>query len=49
MYLLEKAEVALVTGDAFGSPECVRISYATSLDILKEAVDRIEQAIKALT
>lgn len=48
MYLLEEAEVALVTGEAFGSPECVRISYATSMEVLKEAVDRIEKAIKAL-
>lgn len=48
MYLLEKAEVALVTGDAFGSPKCIRISYATSLDILKTAMDRIENALNQL-
>ena len=48
LYLLEVAEVALVTGEAFGSPECIRISYATSLDVLKEAMDRIENALNQL-
>lgn len=48
MYLLEKAEVAMVTGEAFGSPECIRISYATSLDVLEDAMNRIEKAIKEL-
>lgn len=48
MYLLEKAEVALVTGEAFGSPECIRISYATSLDILTEAMDRVTTALNQL-
>ncbi|MBL4707675.1 MAG: pyridoxal phosphate-dependent aminotransferase [Flavobacteriales bacterium] len=48
MYLLEKAEVALVTGEAFGSPECIRISYASSLEVLKEAMDRVEKALKEL-
>ena len=44
-YLLEKAQVALVPGSAFGNPECVRISYAASDDTLKEALDRIEKAL----
>lgn len=48
LYLLEKAEVALVTGEAFGSPNCIRISYATSIEILEEAINRIEKAITAL-
>ena len=48
MYLLEEAEVALVTGDAFGSPSCIRISYATSLTVLEEAVNRIEKALNKL-
>lgn len=48
MYLLEKAEVALVTGEAFGSPECIRISYATSMDVLIEAMNRMEKALKEL-
>ena len=44
-YLLEKAQVALVPGSAFGNPECLRISYAASDDTLKEALDRIEAAL----
>lgn len=41
MLLLEKANVATVTGDAFGAPNCIRISYAASQENLKEAVRRI--------
>ena len=41
MLLLEKANVATVTGDAFGAPNCIRISYAASQEELKEAVKRI--------
>ena len=41
MLLLEKANVATVTGDAFGAPNCIRISYAASQENLKEAVKRI--------
>lgn len=41
MLLLEKANVATVTGDAFGAPNCVRISYAASQDELREAIRRI--------
>ena len=41
MLLLEKANVATVTGDAFGAPDCIRISYAASQENLKEAVKRI--------
>jgi len=41
MLLLEKANVATVTGDAFGAPNCVRISYAASQEELKEAIKRI--------
>jgi aspartate aminotransferase len=48
MYLLNTARVSCVTGDAFGDPNCIRISYATSLDMLKEAVSRIHQALAAL-
>lgn len=44
-YLIEKAGVALVPGTAFGSPGYIRISYATSLDVLKDALDRIENVI----
>lgn len=44
-YLIEKAGVALVPGSAFGSPGYIRISFATSLDVLKDALDRIEKVI----
>ncbi len=45
MYLLEHANVATVTGDAFGNPNCIRISYAASKEQIKEAVTRIKNAI----
>lgn len=48
MYLINKAHVALVPGDAFGDPECIRFSYATSNDLLVEAVARIKKALAAL-
>lgn len=40
--LLEQAHVALVTGDAFGAPGYVRLSFATSLDVLRTGLDRLE-------
>ncbi|MFW5707902.1 MAG: pyridoxal phosphate-dependent aminotransferase [Bacteroidota bacterium] len=48
MYILNKVYVALVPGDAFGSPECLRISYATSDNLLIEAVERIKKALAPL-
>lgn len=45
MYLLSQANVATVTGDAFGNPDCIRISYATSEDLLTEAIRRIKEAL----
>jgi aspartate aminotransferase len=48
LYLLDKAQVATVGGDAFGAPECIRISYATSDDLLVEAVKRITVALGRL-
>lgn len=48
MYLLEEAHVGLVPGEAFGSPQCIRISYATSEDQLKTALKRIKEAIEKL-
>jgi aspartate aminotransferase len=45
MYLLAEAGVATVTGDAFGNPSCIRISYATSEDLLAEAIKRIKEAL----
>ncbi|KAL2551423.1 Bifunctional aspartate aminotransferase and glutamate/aspartate-prephenate aminotransferase [Forsythia ovata] len=44
-YLLDKAQVALVPGDAFGEDSCIRISYAASLSTLQEAVERIKKAL----
>ena len=46
MYLLEEANVATVTGDAFGNPDCIRLSYATSEDILTDALSRIKKALE---
>jgi len=48
LYLLDKAQVATIGGDAFGAPECLRISYATSDDLLIEAVKRIKGALGKL-
>ncbi|RTY87518.1 pyridoxal phosphate-dependent aminotransferase [Flavobacterium sp. GT3R68] len=45
MYLLAEANVATVTGEAFGNPNCIRFSYATSEDLLKEAMRRIKEAV----
>lgn len=49
LYLLDKAHVATVGGSAFGAPECLRISYATSDDQIIEAVKRIKAALEALS
>tara|TARA_B110000858_G_scaffold76636_3_gene88879 strand:- start:124 stop:1317 length:1194 start_codon:yes stop_codon:yes gene_type:complete len=49
MYILETAKVAVVTGNAFGSPNCIRISYASSMVKLKEAMDRIATALNNLS
>ena len=45
MYLLEHANVATVTGEAFGNPNSIRISYAASADQIKEAIKRIKEAV----
>lgn len=45
MYLLSEANVATVTGDAFGNPNCIRLSYATSDKLLTEAFKRIKEAL----
>lgn len=45
MYLLEAANVATVTGDAFGNPDCIRISYAAAESQLREAIKRIKEAL----
>ena len=49
LYLLEEARVASVSGAAFGTPECIRLSYAASDDVLAEAVRRIERACRQLS
>ncbi|MCG9972173.1 pyridoxal phosphate-dependent aminotransferase [Christiangramia crocea] len=46
LFLLEEANVATVTGDAFGNPECIRISYAASEQQIEEALNRIKNAVK---
>ncbi|WP_127138417.1 pyridoxal phosphate-dependent aminotransferase [Flagellimonas oceanensis] len=45
LYLLEHANVATVTGEAFGNPNCIRISYAASEKELKEAISRIKDVL----
>ncbi|XP_028755130.1 bifunctional aspartate aminotransferase and glutamate/aspartate-prephenate aminotransferase isoform X2 [Neltuma alba] len=48
-FLLDKAQVALVPGSAFGDDNCVRISYSSSLTTLQEAVKRIKESLVPLT
>ncbi len=45
LFILEKANVATVTGEAFGTPNCIRISYAASESQIREAIKRIKQAL----
>lgn len=45
LYLLEEAKVATVTGEAFGDPNCIRLSYAASETEIKEAMRRIKEAL----
>jgi aspartate aminotransferase len=46
MYLLAEANVATVTGEAFGNPNCIRLSYATSENLLIEAFKRIKEVLE---
>ena len=48
LYLLNEAHVATVGGDAFGSPKCFRMSYATSDENITEAMKRIKEACAKL-
>lgn len=48
MYLLSEANVALVTGEAFGDPNCIRISYAAAEEVLVEAMNRVRVALEKL-
>ncbi len=45
LYLLEEARVATVTGEAFGDPNCIRLSYAASEGEIREAIKRIKEAL----
>ncbi len=45
LFLLEEAHVATVTGEAFGNPNCIRISYAASQEEIKTAIERIKNAL----
>lgn len=48
MFLLEDAQVSLVTGEAFGAPECIRLSYAASEEELRKAVVNMKESLKKL-
>ena len=48
MYLLDEALVAVVTGEAFGAPNCIRLSYAASEDVLNEAIRRLQHAFNKI-
>ena len=48
LYILKEAHVSLVTGEAFGAPNSIRLSYAASEDELKEALNRIKNALAKL-
>lgn len=49
LYLLDQAQVSVVTGDAFGDPNCIRLSYAASEEDLREAITRIKAAVSKLS
>lgn len=49
MYLLEEARVSMVTGEAFGNPNCLRLSYAASEAELKEALTRVKESLSKLS
>ena len=48
MYILETEYVGLVSGGAFGNEKCIRISYATSKELITEALTRIKRALSKL-
>ncbi|MEM8895510.1 MAG: pyridoxal phosphate-dependent aminotransferase [Bacteroidota bacterium] len=49
MYILEDAHVSVVTGQAFGDPNCIRLSYAASEEDLHEAISRIKKSLDKLS
>ena len=48
LYLLDQCLLALVPGEAFGDGQCLRISYAASMETITTAMDRMEEGLKAL-
>ncbi|GAA4308677.1 pyridoxal phosphate-dependent aminotransferase [Compostibacter hankyongensis] len=48
MYLIREAHISTVTGEAFGEPDCIRLSYAASMDKLEEALRRLKDALAKL-
>ena len=48
MYLLNNANVSTVTGRAFGEPDCIRISFANSMEKIETAMARIKEALAKL-
>lgn len=48
-YLLEVGQVATVPGDAFGAPDCIRISYAASMQDLEKAMSRLSTVLKKVS
>jgi aspartate aminotransferase len=49
MYLIEEHGLAAVPGDAFGEPEGIRLSYASSMEELEEAMKRLKTGLKQLS
>ena len=49
MFLLEDARVSVVTGEAFGAPECIRLSYAASVEELKKAIAAMKESLAKLS
>ena len=47
LFLLEEANVATVTGEAFGAPNCIRLSYAASEELLRKAIKSIQKAVSS--
>jgi len=45
-FLIDQANVAVIPGSAFGAEGCIRISYATSMELLKESIARIKSSIE---
>ena len=48
-YLLESVHVAVVPGTGFGAPNCIRLSYATSMANIEKGLERIRQAVNKLS